>query len=429
MPRISDEQLRQLADNLKYNPIRYKYIEDFLKKCNDSELVEIAIRLKEMGFDVNTPNLSQIAHLVFAAGARCERIVKLLLMTGADVNKQDPTTGNTPLLAANMNMNIKIVEMLLQAGADVNIQNRNGFTPIYYAAKNGSTRIVRMLLENGAYLTVNTPNIVNDETPIFAAIYREKLLRGNSDRANALGIVKMFLRLQNPRVDVNVQDGHRFTPIHYAAKNKNREMVELFLRAGADLRQGRYDRESWKFIRIVYEAIALPGAAALPELPENVAEAAVAATSTAAAEAAAVSCENPHKRARSSKPEICNSRKKQAVAAVPEEAASVAAGARYDTRQQIDTLAAALHDAMRQADAATVALRQVNAATVALHRANAATIALRNTMQDLEAAAILASMPSIHEQSGTQHEESIAPVPYRVPTPPSRGVSPDRDNI
>ena len=60
-------------------------------------------------------------------------IVKLLLKSGADVNRQN-NSGNTALVLASNSGHDKTVKMLVAAGADVNIQNLNGTTALMLAA-------------------------------------------------------------------------------------------------------------------------------------------------------------------------------------------------------------------------------------------------------------------------------------------------------
>lgn len=58
--------------------------------------------------------------------------------------------GNTPLICAVNNENIKITKLLLENGADVNAANFSGKTPLMYAVCEKNEELVRMLMEKGA---------------------------------------------------------------------------------------------------------------------------------------------------------------------------------------------------------------------------------------------------------------------------------------
>lgn len=69
--------------------------------------------------------------------------VKNILASGVDVNAKDPQLGNTALIYAALNGDIKMVELLLEKGANPNVQNQKGKTA-FDAAK---TSIIMNLLK------------------------------------------------------------------------------------------------------------------------------------------------------------------------------------------------------------------------------------------------------------------------------------------
>jgi ankyrin repeat protein len=76
-----------------------------------------------------------------------DRIVKLLLDSGADINKAD-NDGWTPLYFAAQNGYVEIVQLLLEAGADINKAKNNGImTPLFAAVYYGHDRIVKLIQE------------------------------------------------------------------------------------------------------------------------------------------------------------------------------------------------------------------------------------------------------------------------------------------
>lgn len=112
----------------------------------------------------------------------------------------------------------KLVKVLLKKGADVNAKDTKGLTPLVYAVAGGHEKIAKMLIDAGA--DVNA--IANDgRRALYVAV-----------AAGDLGIVKLLIE---GRVDVNIKDGHGSTALHTAAVWDRREIAEFLIKAGADV--------------------------------------------------------------------------------------------------------------------------------------------------------------------------------------------------
>ena len=103
-----------------------------------------------------------------AAAEGHEQIVKLLLDSGADINKVT-NGGFTPLTWAAVKKNDKTVKLLLDSGADPNKVQENGLTPLYIAAFYGYDQIVKLLLDFGA--DINKTNKYGKTPLMMAAFY------------------------------------------------------------------------------------------------------------------------------------------------------------------------------------------------------------------------------------------------------------------
>ena len=75
-----------------------------------------------------------------------ETTTKLLLDSGADINKAD-NDGWTPLYIAAQNGYVEIVKLLLDSGADKDKADEDGRTPLFTAAGKGHDACVKLLLD------------------------------------------------------------------------------------------------------------------------------------------------------------------------------------------------------------------------------------------------------------------------------------------
>ena len=73
-------------------------------------------------------------------------VVKLLLVSGANVNARDKE-GSTALLGAARQGRTEVVSTLIQSGADPDAKDNDGKTVLMTVSFDGSTEMVRWLLE------------------------------------------------------------------------------------------------------------------------------------------------------------------------------------------------------------------------------------------------------------------------------------------
>jgi hypothetical protein len=144
--------------------------------------------------------------------------------------------GNTPLIVAVKNRHERIVKLLIRAGADINKVKDEGWTPLLYAASDGHDRIVKLLLDSGA-----NPNKATDEgwTPLIIAAAAEMTGFGGHDAS-----VKLLLEAG---ADPNKEDGDGWTPLSIAIKYGRYKTLKLLLDAGADI----YDGELLGFAEVM----------------------------------------------------------------------------------------------------------------------------------------------------------------------------------
>ncbi len=133
----------------------------------ESDLLEM---LLEAGADVSvTDNFGNTAALWSAVYHQHEECVRLLLAHGATVlNQSNYDCSENILCMAIAKGNERILGVLLESGADVNDQDEStGNTALMKAAQLGKLNISQLLVEHGAWL--NHANY-NDQGPVFMAL-------------------------------------------------------------------------------------------------------------------------------------------------------------------------------------------------------------------------------------------------------------------
>lgn len=84
-----------------------------------------------------------------AIGADNEADIENFLANGADINKQQAGSGQSPLMNAVLMGKIKAVQYLLKRGADVNVAEKDGYTPMHGAGFQGRAEIAKVLIDHG----------------------------------------------------------------------------------------------------------------------------------------------------------------------------------------------------------------------------------------------------------------------------------------
>ena len=219
------------------------------------------------GADINIKNNNGNTALIEAALNDNYYIVKSLLNNGADANT---LPNDMALIIACENNDFDKVKSLIEKGANVNYKIRHDKqTPLMLACENGSFEIVKLLVEKGANINVKNENY--DQTPLFFAwygkSYQEKKTKEQIDIIKFLiskganvdedlpiyRYGKIDVLTNNPLLmytcshndietskillengaNVNNKNSDGFTPLSFALRNKNTDLVELLKSYGA----------------------------------------------------------------------------------------------------------------------------------------------------------------------------------------------------
>jgi uncharacterized protein len=194
-----------------------------------------------------------------AAGLGKVEMVKDLINKGADVQFRDPMeNGKTPLVKSILAGHLDVVKVLLENGADINYPDGSNRYPVYFCHphrdKEKAVALLRFVLSKGGDKDLNrepgmlvslcdhemgppelipilvqagaNPNLIfksKQATPLIAAIQAKK-------PEMRLGYVKALLE---SKADVNFKDKKGISPLTWAKKVGDKEVIELLEKAGA----------------------------------------------------------------------------------------------------------------------------------------------------------------------------------------------------
>lgn len=207
-------------------------VQDYSAQKNDvSE--EIISYLIEKGADLTYEDKNGNSYLHIAVRLGFDKICKILLEKGFDVNKlaherrhfynPNDLVDISPLLIAVRCKHTAVIRLLLEHGADfkspqINFSDYN-YNPFYLALKNGTEEIIQLFLDNGAQLDQEIDWICG-KTALLDALSKKNLFELALKRG--INLERKF---------GNSQD----TYLHKAALSGNKDVCELLIKAGANI--------------------------------------------------------------------------------------------------------------------------------------------------------------------------------------------------
>ncbi|MCJ1426154.1 hypothetical protein MMC29_004056 [Sticta canariensis] len=219
---LVDLLLRQGDKSTEFNA-QGGYYGNALQTASSGGHQKIVRLLLKSGADVNAQGGYYGNALQEASSGGRQEMVRLLLESGADVNAQGGYYGNA-LQAASSGGHQKIVRLLLESGADVNAQGGYYGNALQEASSGGHQKIVRLLLESGAD--------VNAQGGYYGNALQAASSRGHQK------IVRLLLK---SGANVNAQGGCYGNALQEASSGGRQEIVRLLLESGADVNaQGGY---------------------------------------------------------------------------------------------------------------------------------------------------------------------------------------------
>jgi len=194
-----------------YIPIQFNYIEVFKILIQHDKNIGTSI-MKIRDTNNNVP-------LHYAIKLKNIDIVKILLDKGVDLNVSDKN-GLNEFHHAVYSRKIKICELLINAGSNINSITNKGQTALHIACDLDLFDICKFLIKNK--ININ----IQDKEREFTALHYA---------VNA-GNLKMVKLLLSNNADINIQDSYGQLPISYAILNTNKQIIQLFIDSGKEMK-------------------------------------------------------------------------------------------------------------------------------------------------------------------------------------------------
>ncbi|XP_075891284.1 ankyrin repeat domain-containing protein 22 [Nelusetta ayraudi] len=151
------------------------------------------------------------------------QLYQLLMTDASQLNVQEKSSGDTPLIAACRRGKVKVVEYLLKNGADVHLTNQKQRTCLHYVSKRTFS-----LLD---YLMV---------TILMPILLLGYFLMLQKRRQN----VTLMTAVLSSSVNVDAVDYKGNTALHYVCQRKSQSLVPLLLEKNSDINIRNNDGET-----------------------------------------------------------------------------------------------------------------------------------------------------------------------------------------
>jgi len=228
--------------------------EDLAQMAMNRDMGAVRTLVRE-GADPNASLANGAAALQWVVHAQDLETARVLLEAGANPNLPS-FYGTLPLHLAVVNGDLAMTRLLLEAGANPSLEDASGETPLFVAARLDEADIAAVLLERGAAAD-RRQSTDREQTPLFAAaregsVATARLLIEHGADVNArtaAGATPEFrlpssstgskgagiIRGGWPEHGVRSAVPGAKSPLLYATRHGDLEMVQLLVESGADI--------------------------------------------------------------------------------------------------------------------------------------------------------------------------------------------------
>ncbi|XP_074987120.1 fibronectin type 3 and ankyrin repeat domains protein 1 isoform X4 [Caretta caretta] len=181
--------------------------------------VEAVLNILQGGHvKVDVPDKLGFTALMVASQKGYDRLAKILVQNGTDVNQKNGS-GKDSLMLACFAGHLDIVKYLREQGASWEVRDLGGCSALHWAVDGGHCDVIEWMINDGCQ--VDTKDTVLEWTPLM----RVSAVTGNKDVASLL---------IEAGADVNMKDKDGKTPLMVAVLNNHEELIQLLLDKGAD---------------------------------------------------------------------------------------------------------------------------------------------------------------------------------------------------
>lgn len=194
-------------------------IEDAPLLSNPQILQRLLDECNEIAKPFNKLKVSSRNLLTAAKECNVHKVLALLV-EGCDPNQQvAKSKGKTAMHAAAAGGYVDIIACLRLGGCDLNLLDYDNRTPLFDAVNNHKVKAVEYLIECGANLTLTDTKGMT--------CFHVAVRHGHTDLIQVL--------LKTGQIDINDQDDGGWTPIMWAAEDKQYDATQVLIENGANL--------------------------------------------------------------------------------------------------------------------------------------------------------------------------------------------------
>ncbi|ORX44723.1 ankyrin [Piromyces finnis] len=197
---------------------------------SDEEKEFMVENLIKRGSDVNFIDSTGNTSLVYAIQKKSKSIVNLLVKNDANINYLIPSNNQTILMYAIDIGNIEIIQLLVEYGADIIFKNNKGYSALEKTFEKENLEIFKF------FVNYDINNFTNE-------IINNLISKGN------ISLLKILIE---NNFDVNLKDENNDTPLVYAFKNRQPEIVKYLIENGADVTNKNKQNETIEDLNTKY---------------------------------------------------------------------------------------------------------------------------------------------------------------------------------